>query len=57
MSSFEADLREMIRENKVVAVIGSGLSIANSSKVPTWRGLIESAVERCRSIHEPSGLP
>jgi len=48
--SFEGDLREMIRKKQVVAVVGSGISMATSSKAPTWRELIESGLERCRLL-------
>jgi formylglycine-generating enzyme required for sulfatase activity len=47
---FETDLREMIARGQVVAVVGSGVSAATTSSAPTWRGLIDSGVERCRAI-------
>lgn len=50
---FDADLREMIRRGQVVAVVGSGVSIATNSHAPTWRGLIESGVAACRTIGAP----
>ncbi|MFC1572677.1 SUMF1/EgtB/PvdO family nonheme iron enzyme [Candidatus Eisenbacteria bacterium] len=52
MSSFENDLREMIQRGRVVAVVGSGVSIATNSEAPTWRKLIQSAIERCRDLGE-----
>ena len=53
MSSFENDLREMIRRQHVVTVIGSGVSLATNASAPAWRALIESALERCREIGVP----
>jgi formylglycine-generating enzyme required for sulfatase activity len=47
---FETDLRKMIGRGQVVAVVGSGVSAATTSRAPTWRGLITSAVERCRTL-------
>ena len=47
---FESDLREMIGRGQVVAVVGSGVSLATTSRAPTWRGLINSGVERCRTV-------
>jgi len=47
---FEDDLREMIKRRQVVAVIGSGVSMATNRQAPTWRALIESAIERCRTL-------
>ncbi|MBC8875829.1 MAG: SUMF1/EgtB/PvdO family nonheme iron enzyme [Planctomycetes bacterium] len=47
---FENDLREMIKRRQVVAVIGSGVSMATNQQAPTWRALIESAIERCRTL-------
>jgi formylglycine-generating enzyme required for sulfatase activity len=48
--SFVTDLRAMIARKQVTAVIGSGVSVATTSKSPSWRGLIESAVDRCREL-------
>jgi hypothetical protein len=47
---FDADLGEMIQRGQVVAVVGSGVSLAADPRTPTWRGLIESAVDRCRAL-------
>ncbi len=47
---FETNLREMIARGQVVAVVGSGVSLAATSRAPTWRGLITSGVERCRTV-------
>jgi len=38
------------RTGQVVAVVGSGVSLATTSHAPTWRGLITSGVERCRTV-------
>ncbi|MFT4559294.1 MAG: hypothetical protein ACI93T_004419 [Porticoccaceae bacterium] len=46
--SFVTDLRGTIAQKQVTVVIGSGVSVATTSKAPSWRGLIESAVDRCR---------
>ncbi|MFT5322214.1 MAG: hypothetical protein ACI8P0_000049 [Planctomycetaceae bacterium] len=43
--SFVTDLRGMIAQKQVTVVIGSGVSVATTSKAPSWRGLIESAVD------------
>ena len=48
--TFETDLRGMIRRGQVVAVVGSGVSMATASQSPTWRGLMKSAAQRCRAI-------
>ena len=53
MSSFDNDLREMIRRQHVVTVIGSGVSLATNARAPEWRALIESALARCREIGVP----
>jgi formylglycine-generating enzyme required for sulfatase activity len=45
---FAADLREMITQDRVVAVVGSGASRATTCQAPLWRPLVESAVKRCR---------
>ena len=47
---FEHDLREMIKHGQVVAVVGSGVSVAAAARSPAWRGLIESGVARCQAI-------
>ena len=47
---FETDLRKMIGRGQVVAVVGSGVSMATTSRAPTWRGLMASGVERCRTV-------
>lgn len=44
----EDDLRKMIKDGQVVVVVGSGVSMATNPKSPTWRGLIESAIDYCR---------
>ena len=45
------DLKELISEKKIVVVVGSGVSIsATNGMAPTWCGLIESAVRKCRSL-------
>jgi hypothetical protein len=48
--TFEADLREMLDRGQVAAVVGSGVSTATTRRAPSWRTLIQSGVERCRSI-------
>ena len=52
-NKLEADLREMIGRGQVVAVVGSGVSVATTSGAPTWRGLIKSGIEQCRTIGAP----
>ena len=47
---FESDLRKLIGRGQVVAVVGSGVSLASTSRAPAWRGLITSGVERCRTL-------
>ena len=47
---FETNLREMIARRQVVAVVGSGVSSATTRQAPTWRKLIESGVECCRTL-------
>ncbi|MCY2988198.1 MAG: SUMF1/EgtB/PvdO family nonheme iron enzyme [Planctomycetota bacterium] len=47
---FEDDLRELIKRKQVVAVVGSGVSLATNPRAPTWRALIESAIESCRAL-------
>ena len=47
---FVDDLRDMIKRRQVVAVVGSGVSLATNPKAPSWRALIESGVERCRTL-------
>jgi hypothetical protein len=47
---FETDLREMIARGQVVAVVGSGVSTATTAQAPSWRGLIQSGVEHCRTL-------
>jgi len=47
---FETDLRDMIARGQVVAVVGSGVSMATTSQAPLWRKLIQSGVEHCRSL-------
>ena len=49
-SKLTNDLRQMIERQQVAVVIGSGVSLATNSNSPTWRQLLESAVEHCRSI-------
>ncbi len=49
-NSLETDLRDMIGRGQVVAVVGSGVSVATTSRAPSWRGLFETGVERCRTI-------
>jgi hypothetical protein len=46
---FETDLREMIARGQVVAVVGSGVSTATTAQAPSWRGLIQSRVDHCRT--------
>jgi formylglycine-generating enzyme required for sulfatase activity len=48
--TFETDVRTLIDQGQVVVVVGSGVSIATSLRAPTWRKLIDSAVERCRAL-------
>ncbi|MCY2996202.1 MAG: SUMF1/EgtB/PvdO family nonheme iron enzyme [Planctomycetota bacterium] len=47
---FEDNLRDLIKRRQVVAVVGSGVSLATNPQAPTWRALIESAVERCGTL-------
>ena len=49
-AGFTEDLLQMISRKQVTAVIGSGVSVATTTKAPSWRGLIESAVDRCREL-------
>ena len=53
MPETETDLRKMIQQGQVVAVVGSGVSVATTSHAPSWHGLIKSGVERCRSNGAP----
>ncbi|MEY4179795.1 MAG: hypothetical protein RLY70_3369, partial [Planctomycetota bacterium] len=46
----EDDLRQMIHDKRVVVVVGAGVSCATTSRAPSWRGLIESGMERCRVL-------
>jgi hypothetical protein len=50
---FETDLRDMIGRGQVVAVVGSGVSVATTPRAPSWRGLIDSGVDRCRNLGVP----
>ncbi len=52
-SDFETDLRDMMGRGQVIAVLGSGVSLATTSRAPSWRGLIDAGVERCRTIGVP----
>ncbi len=47
--NFEDDLRNMIKDGQVVAVLGSGVSVATTNRAPTWRGLIESGIVWCQA--------
>ena len=49
-SDFETDLRDMMGRGQVIAVLGSGVSLATTSRAPSWRGLIDAGVEHCRTI-------
>jgi SIR2-like domain len=46
------DLQTQIERGQVVAVIGAGISIAatNGNKLVSWRGLLESGVDRCITV-------
>ena len=46
------DLQTKIERGQVVAVIGAGISIAatNGNKLVSWRGLLESGVDRCITV-------
>lgn len=50
IESFEDDLRRMIHDKRVVVVVGAGVSCETTSQAPSWRGLIESGMERCRIL-------
>ena len=49
-AGFTEDLRKMISRRQVTAVIGSGVSLATTSEAPSWRGLIELAVDQCQEL-------
>ena len=51
---FETDLRDMIGRGQVVAVLGSGVSVATTSRAPSWRGLIDVG-RRALPDHRRSG--
>jgi hypothetical protein len=48
-------VQNLIRDRQVVAVIGSGVSRATNANAPSWRGLIESAIERCSTLGAEDG--
>lgn len=50
MDSLVTDVRGLINGKKLTVVIGSGVSHAVCSQAPTWRGLIESGIKRCRIV-------
>ena len=45
-----ADLVKMIERRQVVVVVGSGVSMSTNRNSPTWRGLIKSGIQHCRTI-------
>ncbi len=55
MHEFEVDLRKMIKGRNVVAIIGSGVSMATNKNSPTWRDLIELANKRCQAVGADGG--
>ena len=46
------ELRDLIRQKKIVIIVGSGVSIATNQKAPTWKGLIKSGAERCKALQK-----
>ncbi len=49
------DLRTLVAERQVVAVVGSGVSVAVTKKAPTasWSGLLESGIAHCEAVSRP----
>ena len=48
---FEDDLKQLIAGQKVVVVVGSGVSIATTKGVaPSWPALISAAAEQCAGL-------
>jgi hypothetical protein len=53
----EVTLKEQVAKNTIVAVVGSGVSVAVTGNVPTasWSGLLRSGIDRAVSFNR--GLP
>lgn len=50
-SDFTTNLKTMIAERRITAVIGSGVSRATTSNAPLWGELIESGIQRCAEFN------
>ena len=44
------ELRALIQRKKVIAVVGSGVSMATCEAAPEWKSLIESGLDECQRL-------
>ncbi len=49
------DLRQEIANQRVIAIVGAGVSIGASggAALASWRGLLEDGIGRCEAVGEP----